>query len=127
MQRLHGRFAPTVVHASGRAVSVRGGVRRRAMARAINAHLPEIHECLARWSVMLDSDREAWLEWTISTGGKVLSARVKSSSLENPELEACILERFKTWSFPKPRSGIARVTYPLRFAVPEAELSAEAR
>ena len=55
------------------------------------------------------------LEWTISTGGTVVSAKTKSSTLRNGEVEGCILRNLKTWKFPPAKGGVVIVSYPFLF------------
>lgn len=56
------------------------------------------------------------MAWTIGTDGRVIAARVKSSTIKSPELETCMVERIKTWEFPKPPGGsTAEISYPFVF------------
>jgi hypothetical protein len=55
------------------------------------------------------------LEWTISTSGKVTSARVKNSTLRNSGVEGCILGKLKLWDFPPARGASVIVSHPFLF------------
>lgn len=55
-------------------------------------------------------------QWTISASGIVVSARAIETTLDSPEVELCIAEEIKTWTFPEIESGgIVRVNYPFHF------------
>ena len=48
--------------------------------------------------------------------GKVISVRVRSSTLGSPGAEACILRAIKGWTFPRtPGAGLCEVSYPFVF------------
>jgi TonB family protein len=52
--------------------------------------------------------------FVIGPDGKVQQAHVARSTLNDPELEQCVADRFKSWTFPKPKGGgIVQVTYPV--------------
>ncbi|MDP2274742.1 MAG: TonB family protein [Archangium sp.] len=53
----------------------------------------------------------------ISPEGPVSSAEVAQSTVADVELESCIVERVRTWVFPKPKGGgKVIVTYPFMFS-----------
>jgi|GEM_PF-2975074 len=52
----------------------------------------------------------------VSAAGAVKEATVKSSTMKAPKLDQCIVERLKTWAFPKPEgNGEAAFVYPFAF------------
>ena len=56
------------------------------------------------------------VKFVIGAQGMVQTAQVAESSLNNKNVESCILTRVKSWSFPKPKGGgIVIVTYPFIF------------
>jgi hypothetical protein len=56
------------------------------------------------------------VKFVIAPSGAVSTAAVVGSTAGNPQLEACLVGRVKTWVFPMPRGGgIVIVTYPFDF------------
>jgi TonB family protein len=55
------------------------------------------------------------ISFTIGTRGTVTQADVKATTLDNAEVEKCIVNRLKKLRFPKPRGGAVKVSYPLIF------------
>lgn len=51
----------------------------------------------------------------VNKTGKVGYARVKSSTLDSPELENCMADRIKKWRFAKPKGGSVYITKPFLF------------
>ncbi|HNH46538.1 MAG TPA: AgmX/PglI C-terminal domain-containing protein, partial [Myxococcota bacterium] len=56
------------------------------------------------------------LKWTIAADGQVSNAVIKSTTLNNPTTEACILQVVQQMTFPKPDSGVVIVSYPFSFS-----------
>ena len=55
-------------------------------------------------------------KFTILPSGNVHQASIKSSTMQNENVELCILARVNRWSFPKPYKGSSvLVSYPFRF------------
>ena len=50
----------------------------------------------------------------VSPRGKVLAAGVAALKASTPEQFDCIAEELRSWPMPKPRKGIAKVSFPLR-------------
>jgi TonB family protein len=56
------------------------------------------------------------LSFDIEQNGKVINAAVSKTTLNNKATENCIIEKSKTWSFPKPTgSKPVHVDYPFDF------------
>ncbi|MBS2030006.1 MAG: TonB family protein, partial [Deltaproteobacteria bacterium] len=54
------------------------------------------------------------ISFVIGPEGTVQMSKVAQSNMNNPELEQCVAQRFKSWLFPKPKGGgIVQVTYPI--------------
>jgi hypothetical protein len=53
--------------------------------------------------------------FVIAASGKVASAALKSSTLDDPEVEACVLTTLRTLAFPKAKKRNAVVLYPVVF------------
>jgi TonB family protein len=57
------------------------------------------------------------LKWTIAGDGRVSVAEIKSSTLNNPTAEACMVEVTQQMIFPKPDGGgVVIVSYPFSFS-----------
>ncbi len=57
------------------------------------------------------------VKFIISPSGSVSTSSVAQATTNNPELEACVAGRVRTWQFPKPKGGgVVIVTYPFIFA-----------
>ncbi|MBW2260704.1 MAG: TonB family protein [Deltaproteobacteria bacterium] len=55
------------------------------------------------------------IKFVIGTKGKVTKAEVASSTLDNAEVETCLVNRVKKLKFPEPEGGVVAVSYPLVF------------
>ncbi len=111
-----GSVGGTVTRASARSVAVQGNIDREAVAKTVNSHLQEVRGCYER-ALLKDPGLagKVVLEWTISTAGRVVTAKTKTSSLRNSAVEGCILQNLKTWQFPAARGGVVIVSYPFLF------------
>lgn len=55
-------------------------------------------------------------QFLISEDGRVSEAKIKESTLKQPQVENCILEVIKSTEFPKPKKrGTTSVEYPFKF------------
>jgi TonB family protein len=55
--------------------------------------------------------------FTIDGKGRVSQAQVRSSTLQDPAVEQCLLARVRTWKFPAPSDGgECAIEYPFVFA-----------
>ncbi|QSQ16359.1 AgmX/PglI C-terminal domain-containing protein [Myxococcus landrumensis] len=52
------------------------------------------------------------IKFTLDPEGKVTKSEVVKTTIHEPALESCIVERTKTWLFPKPPAHGGAVTYP---------------
>ncbi|HZH04875.1 MAG TPA: AgmX/PglI C-terminal domain-containing protein, partial [Myxococcaceae bacterium] len=111
-----GAVGGTVSRASARTVSVQGSIDRDAVAKAVNSHLQEVRACYEK-ALLRDPSLagKVVLEWTISTAGRVVSTKTKSSTLRNGAVESCILQELKGWQFPSAKGGTVIVSYPFLF------------
>ncbi|MDP1917540.1 MAG: AgmX/PglI C-terminal domain-containing protein [Myxococcales bacterium] len=102
--------------AASRQISVVGGAMDKEMlARVINSKLGEVSACAERALLKTpDVAGKLVVEWQVSNIGAVKSARSRSSTVRNPELEACVLARVRTWRFPQTSSG-GTIVFPFMF------------
>lgn len=60
------------------------------------------------------------IKFMISGTGQVMMAAVANSTLNNAEVESCMIRKLKTWHFPQPDGGgVVIVTYPFQLIAPE--------
>ncbi len=55
------------------------------------------------------------VEFTIGTSGRVTSVKAEADSLGDPLVTACVLGKFKSFTFDKPEGGSVKYLYPLMF------------
>ncbi|HEX4923805.1 MAG TPA: AgmX/PglI C-terminal domain-containing protein [Bdellovibrionales bacterium] len=94
-----------------------GNIDKEGIRRVIIANQRQIKDCYERG---LNRDPslhgKVVLEWEIGDRGRVLSAKVKTSTLGSPVVENCMVQRLKTWIFPEPPGDqVAVVAYPFVF------------
>lgn len=77
----------------------------------IRAHRREVHHCYQKG--LMANDKLAGtvrVSFMINTTGRVQSCNV-TENLAIPKVGACICGRLRTWKFPQPQGGLARVAY----------------
>jgi len=95
-----------------------GCMEKSVVDEVVRSHLPRIRYCYQR---MLQRDStlagKVTVRFTIARDGTVSSARTKFSNLDNPEVQACLNERFLQMQFPRPRGcETVIVSYPFLFS-----------
>jgi outer membrane biosynthesis protein TonB len=111
-----GSVAGTVTHAVSRSIGATGTIDKEAVAKVINSHLNEVSSCYER--ALLKTPGLAGkivLEWQITTSGSVGYAKTKSSSMQSPAVESCIINVLKLWHFPAAKGAGVVITYPFMF------------
>jgi serine/threonine-protein kinase len=74
--------------------------------RVIKSHDPEIRRCYQKGLVDdADFGGEIEIKMVISDAGEVVNSKLVSSEVDHAEVETCVVEAAKTWSFPKPADG----------------------
>jgi len=87
----------TPIAEEGAKVAV-GGRDPDAVSAVVNSHNDAIEYCYQRELKRTPDLRgEISVRFTIDTEGKVISAQIVSSSLNNPEVERCVLSRVRRW------------------------------
>ena len=103
-----------VQRAASDRVSSQGQIDKEAVAKAINSHLAEVQRCYE--AALLKNPGLAGkvvLEWSISTQGRVVSSKTKSSTLKDSSVETCILRSLNTWQFPPARGVVGDHQLPI--------------
>lgn len=63
-----------------------------------------------------DLEGKIVLSWTVDNTGSVQEAKVKSSTLNNKNMESCMLDTLRSQKFPPaPDKTVAEITYPFLF------------
>ncbi len=96
---------------------VLGAVDRSAIEKEIKKHLAQIRYCYQK---ELNKNPALYgkivIKFVIAKDGSVSSAKVNTTTMNNPIVENCICQRFMRFQFPEPRGGgIAIVSYPFVF------------
>lgn len=93
---------------------IEGGLDKDQIAAVIQRHLGEVIYCYEKGlQVQSSLSGRVAMHWVIGPQGNVGIANVQQSSLKSAAVEGCILNRLRTWKFPKPYGGVnVKVTYP---------------
>jgi TonB family protein len=95
-----------------------GGLDKDTIFKVVKRHQSEIKFCYER---ALASDQKlagkVTVAWTIDPTGAVSEANLAESTLDNANVEACVLERIRRWRFPEPvGGGVVAVSFPWVFS-----------
>ncbi len=105
-----------VTKAVSTSIASQGQIDKEAVAKVINSHLAEVQRCYEAALMRTPGlAGKVVLEWSISTSGKVISSKSKSSSLKDVSVEACILRALNNWQFPPAKGNSVIITYPFIF------------
>ena len=111
-----GSVAGTVTRAASRSIGAQGTIDKEAVAKVINAHLHEVSSCYERALLRTPGlTGKIVLEWQITVSGSVGYAKTKSSSMQSPAVESCIIQSLKSWKFPPAKGAGVVITYPFMF------------
>ncbi len=107
------------IEVAARPATVSTGLDKDIVRRYIERRMDQVRWCYQQ-AVQRRADLagELVVEWLITPTGAVAGAKVASSTLADPAVDACVVGRVGTWVFPAPPGGGAvRVRYPLVFRV----------
>jgi TonB family protein len=97
--------------------TVVGGLDKDVIMKVIKRHQNEIKFCYDQ--ELQKNDKLAGkvaVAWTIDPSGGVSDANVSESSMDNANVESCIVQRIRRWKFPEPEGGgVVNVTFPWIF------------
>lgn len=95
-----------------------GTIDREAIRRVILNNLRQVKSCYERGlNKNPGLDGKIVIEFNIGAGGRVTQAGVKNTTVNNSEVEQCVVSRLRTWRFPDPPADReAVVVYPFVFA-----------
>ena len=100
--------------AGAEAEEVKGSLSTDVIRRVVKIHHAEVKYCYEKELVKKpDLAGKVVTRFIISGKGKVQSAEIKSSTMNNTGFESCVVKKIKRWVFPPPEGGgIVTVTYP---------------
>ena len=90
----------------GAGADVTGQLDKKIIQKIIRRHMPEI-----KWCYQQGLQKNQRLEgkivvsFTISPIGKVITTKVKATTMHNAEVESCVTKKVRRWKFPEPRGG----------------------
>jgi hypothetical protein len=96
--------------------SVSDGLSKEIVQRVVRAHQGGIKYCYE--TELMRQPKLAGkivVSWRIDLEGKVLSARIRTTSMNNTAVEACLVRQIGRWRFPKPAGTMVDVSYPFLF------------
>ncbi len=97
-------------------VHVVGSLDKEIIRRVIRRHLAEVWFCYeAELLKKPNLYGRVMMEFTISGLGKVPTAAVAKSTLNDGTVEQCVGDAIRRWEFPKPEGGVVAVSYPFVF------------
>ncbi len=104
-------------------MAVEKGLLPEEVGAVIHAHMAEIRYCHeASLLYQPNLSGRVVVQFSIDPTGKVEKANVQSSSVNDGNLEKCIVSKLVTWKFPKPKGGThVTVSYPFAFKVLDKE------
>ena len=94
-----------------------GSLTREEIDRVVKRNIEQLEYCYDV-QLMKEPNLNGKIEitWVIEANGFVQSAYIKTTTLQSPAGEECMLRRVQRWRFPRPRGGgIVEVNYPFLF------------
>ncbi len=103
------------------AAMVKGSLSKEVIRRIVHRHINEVKFCYERQLAKRpDLSGRVSVKFIISGTGAVQMAAVASSTVGDPQVENCIAQAVRRWTFPQPEGGgIVIVTYPFMLTSPE--------
>jgi len=117
---LGGKDNVTIIGVDGLGDDFRSSIDKDAIRRLIRKNKNAIKGCYDRaLSRNKKISGKVVLSWKIAAGGRMISPKVKSTTLNNSQIEQCIINRLMVLKFPEPGANeIAQVDYPFVFKAP---------
>jgi hypothetical protein len=103
------------------AAMVKGSLSKEVIRRIVHRHINEVKFCYEReLATRPDLAGRVSIKFIIMGTGAVQMAAVAESTIGNPNVENCIAQAVRRWTFPQPEGGgIVIVTYPFQLEAPE--------
>jgi TonB family protein len=115
--QLTNRHTKTPVITTGIVRTV-GSLDKEIVRRIIRSHMNEVKFCYEQeLTKHADLAGRISVQFSISSLGQVIASVMQSSTMGNVQVESCVVNAVKRWSFPKPEGGgLVMVMYPFSFA-----------
>ena len=95
---------------------VSDGLSKEIVQRVVRAHQGGIKYCYETELMRQPKlGGKIVVSWRIDLEGKVLSARIRTTSMNNTAVEACLVRQIGRWRFPRPAGTMVDVSYPFLF------------
>ncbi len=97
---------------------ITGSLDKEIVRRVINQHKAEVLYCYEKELVRTPGlNGKVTVEFLIAANGRVTQSRVIETSMNNRNVEDCVVGKIRNWPFPQPKGGgMAIVTYPFIFS-----------
>ena len=118
---LGGKDNVTIVGVDGVGADFSSSIDADAIRRLIRKNRNAIKGCYDRaLSTNKNLSGKVVLSWKIAAGGRMIDGKVRSSTLNNSQIENCIINRLKVLKFPEPGAGETALVekYPFVFKAP---------
>jgi hypothetical protein len=98
----------------GNEMTIEGGLDKNIIAATIAKYLNQVRSCYEMGLAKNENlQGQVSIHFIINGQGQVMKNNVIDTSLKDPIVEKCILQKNLTWIFPKPRGGVnVDVNYP---------------
>ena len=95
------------------------GYDRDLVLKVVRRHQNEIRFCYeSELPKVPDLSGKVTVAWTIGASGAVEMAEIADSGLGNTNVESCIVQKVRRWTFPEPKGGgEVAITFPWVFTV----------
>jgi TonB family protein len=101
---------------------MKGSLDKEIIRRVIRTHLNELRYCYQR---ELPAKPGLYgrlvVNFTITPTGQVMLPKIDQTTLNNLNVEQCVVQATRRWTFPRPENGIVVVSYPFVFHSPDAD------
>ncbi|HOX47189.1 MAG TPA: TonB family protein [Myxococcota bacterium] len=95
---------------------IQGSLDREVIMRVFRQRRGQLQSCYERGLRRNPTlEGRVTLRFTIDERGRVTEARSAPSALGDREVEACLVSRLKSWTFPGPQAGSVQIAFPLVF------------
>lgn len=99
-------------------------IDKEAIRRVIRTKIHEVKSCYERALNVQEKGKrlegKIVLGWEIVDKGQARNVKVKSSTLDNPQVENCIRDRLASWTFPEPPPGLVAEVQAYPFVLNQA-------
>ena len=96
---------------------VTGSLNERVIAKIASQHSIQLEACyIKELSKTKDLEGKVTITWIVRKDGHIFSVKLKESTLNNKNMESCLIKTVKTWGYPPSKDGgITSVEFPIEF------------